>query len=99
AQIAKVRHLDPFTTAMACIRAAANPDAKSPGVIPVTSGEHWREKLRGSEPWAPPKSDQECDRHPGEWADRCRGCASDQLAQEPTEPRRPRERSADEVST
>src|SRR5690606_4981273 len=47
----------------------------------------------------PPRREDQCDRHPGEWADRCRGCASDQLAQEPTEPRRPRERSADEVST
>lgn len=30
----------------------------------------------------PPKKDQECQTHPGNWADRCRGCAADAKAKD-----------------
>lgn len=33
-----------------------------------------------SKRWAPPKKDQMCPRHDGEWAERCRLCASERLA-------------------
>ena len=42
--VAKVAHLDAGEVILATIRAAMNPHAKSPGVIPVLTGEHWRER-------------------------------------------------------
>lgn len=51
ANIAKVRDRELATVALAVIRAAADREAKSPGVIP-TNGPHWNERL--AEPkWQP----------------------------------------------
>ena len=60
AQLAKVVSVNPFDTAMACIRAAANEAAKSPGVISVTTGEHWREKVSKSDAPYPPRREEAC---------------------------------------
>ena len=45
AALAKVAHLNLAEVVMATTRAATNPDVKSPGVIPVLTGEHWRERV------------------------------------------------------
>lgn len=59
-QLLKVRTGDPFNIALATIRAAANPKATTPGVIAVTTGEHWREKVTPSEAPRPPRVDEAC---------------------------------------
>ena len=44
--IGKVRHLDLAEVALAVIRAAADREARTPGVIPATNGSHWQEQLK-----------------------------------------------------
>ena len=34
--------------------------------------------------WRPPHSHEACRKHPGEWANRCRGCAADRLTGDET---------------
>lgn len=76
AQLSKVARMNEWDTAMAALRAAANPKVKSPGVIPVLNGPHWRERV--SEPGAPshPTRDEAC-RTCGGWRDACPCRATD----------------------
>ncbi len=72
------------------LRHAADPKAKSPGVIVG----HWTPEAPKDEPKrvGPPKRDQECPHHPGQYADNCGGCQADQRADdEHASPPRPRE--------
>lgn len=60
----------------------------TPGVV-LESGPWWDLGLfGGGGPPAParfpPKRDQECTKHPGEWAHLCRACASERIGSEPT---------------
>lgn len=48
AALGKVPALDAGEVVLATIRAAMNPKADSPGVIPVMTGEHWRERVQAS---------------------------------------------------
>jgi hypothetical protein len=66
--------------AMAAIRLAMTPEAKTPGALSVANGAHWRERLAAPEPRNPPRRGEDCRNHPGEWPESCRGCASDRLA-------------------
>ena len=50
AAIAKVGNLALPDVAMACIRAATDPTAKSPAVISATNSQHWREKTQQVSP-------------------------------------------------
>ena len=49
AAVSQVAHLDAGEVILATIRAAMNASAKTPGVIPVLSGEHWRDRKPTSE--------------------------------------------------
>ena len=92
AQVKRVADRNPVMVALACIRAAADPDAKTPGVIP-TNGTHWNEGIKQApNEWHPPKREQECTLHAGQYAGSCNGCRADQLAGDrtlPPELRRP----------
>lgn len=63
AQIRKVADRPLADVAMAVTRAAAFPDARTPGVIPRLDGEHWRERI--TDPTTPPRIPR---------ADWCRDC-------------------------
>ena len=84
--IKRVADRNPHEVALASIRAAADPEARTPGVIP-TPGTHWQEGIK-QQPGKgrPPRKDEECDVHVGQWADACHGCASDRLTGERTTP-------------
>jgi hypothetical protein len=64
--------------ALAAIRAAMDPGAKTPGVIP-TDGPHWAEGVTYDPPRIP-KLHEECPLHAGNWRDACHGCAADKAA-------------------
>lgn len=70
AALAKVQHLALPDVAMATIRAAANADAKTPGVIPNLAGEHWRERVTRSEVFRPPHRGEHCHLC-GKWREAC----------------------------
>lgn len=85
ANLRRVASLNLAEVTIAAIRAAANRQADSPGVIPVTTGEHWREKVAERGPYRPPKRDEIC-RRPGHVAypaANCPGCATEGREQEP----------------
>lgn len=63
--------------AWAALRAAADPDNRTPAVIPL-NGHHWNLADRPPEPRLTP--DLECPRHVGKWAGNCPLCRADQLA-------------------
>jgi hypothetical protein len=86
AALSRCHTIDGYDAAMAALRAAANRDAATPGVIPRMDGEHWRERIAPRAALYPPRRDQACKRHPGEWPDTCRGCAGDRLAGDRTTP-------------
>lgn len=66
--------------AHAALYAAANPNARTPAVIPL-AGEHWtRGHPVGTRTVVPMPSQPRCDKHPGELAHNCRGCIADQRA-------------------
>jgi len=65
--------------ALATIRAAADPTAQTPGVIAATESIHWQEKLAATTTPRPPRGDEQCPIHPGQWRDRCSGCRADKL--------------------
>src|SRR5689334_17678272 len=96
ANLRKVSHIQLAEVILATIRAAANDKADSPGVIPNLGGEHWREKVTVSTVKRPPKLSEECDYHPGQFAENCGGCHADELAGTPKPVRAPR--SADPKS-
>jgi hypothetical protein len=78
ANLRKVAHLNLAEVAIATIRAAANRQAENPGVIAVTTGEHWREKVTESQrPVAPRREDQcaDCGR-PLEQCSAALGCGN-----------------------
>lgn len=90
ANLRKVGHISLPELAMATIRAAANRACDNPGVIPNLGGEHWREKVAERDRWRPPKRDEECRTHLGQYASNCGGCRADQLAiDEPDEQETP----------
>lgn len=86
AALAKAKHRNPFDLSMAALRATANPEVRSPGVIPL-DGQHWTERVAPPEPMRPPRRDEECSAHPGSWQGACNACRADQLAGDQT-PRR-----------
>ena len=57
AAIGKVKDRALVEVALAVLRAAADRDAKTPGVIP-TAGSHWQEQLK-PEPWRPDQTPRE----------------------------------------
>lgn len=88
ANLRKVGHVSLPEVIMAATRAAANREADSPGVIPVTTGEHWREKVSERTRMTPPRKEDACRKHGG-WQDNCPGCRADELAGDPSpEPKR-----------
>jgi hypothetical protein len=90
AAIAKVHHVGLADVMMAVIRAAADRDAKTPGVIAATTSIHWSERVTERAPRFPARAGiDECRTHPGEHADGCRACAADALAGDPTPATRP----------
>ena len=90
---------DPFATALASIRAAADKNARTPGVIP-TPGTHWQEGLkRDPEPARPPRKSEDCPKHPGNWRDSCHGCAADKLAGDDTNYNPRRTEAGDRIAT
>jgi len=89
AQLGKLTTRRATDVALASIRAAADPEAKTPGVIP-TPGSHWDEGVQ-YEASRLPKRDEECHIHPGSWRGNCHGCAADRLARTES-PRRTGER-------
>lgn len=79
AAVGDVKDRDPLNVTMAAVRLCGTPEAKTPAALRA-EGPHWREKVAPSEHRHPPRLDQSCRRHPGEWPDTCRACAGDQLA-------------------
>lgn len=77
ANLRKLAHVNLAEVTMATIRAASNRQAENPGVIPVMTGEHWREKVSDSPRPHPPRRDEECHAHPGQRATNCGGCRAD----------------------
>ena len=86
AALKRVADRNPYHVALAAVRAAADPDARTPGVIPAP-GTHWQEGIK-EQPGKgrPPRKSEECEIHAGWWADSCHGCASDRLAGDKTTP-------------
>lgn len=72
------RRADAPTLAIAAIRAATSAKNRTPAVIGM-DGEHWRTPVPARVPHYAPKPSEECDRHPGQYADACSGCAADRL--------------------
>lgn len=73
--------------AVAAIRAAAQAGNRTPAVIGM-DGPHWREPAteKPKPTNRPPKRDEDCPRHAGQWADSCHGCAADRIAGDETQP-------------
>lgn len=63
--------------AWAALRAAADPDCRTPAAIPL-NGRHWDLAARPETPRLTPE--HECPRHPGQWAGNCSPCRSEELA-------------------
>lgn len=82
AAVAKVKHLALPDVVTAVMRAAADRTIETPGAIGNMRSSAWTERVTKPTGWRPPKIDEECARHPGEWPDTCRGCAADQHAGE-----------------
>jgi hypothetical protein len=80
AAVAKVQTMDPANVALAAIRLATTEEVRTPGALSNLNGPHWREKVSASQVRYPPRKDEACPRHPGEWPDSCRSCAADKLA-------------------
>lgn len=74
ANLRKIAHVDSAEVIIATIRAATNRKADTPGVIPNMTGEHWRERVTERQPARPPRREDECKTHAGQWADSCGGC-------------------------
>jgi hypothetical protein len=89
AAIGAMKHKHPLDLAMAAVRLCATADAKSPGALKTEQGQHWREKVAPRTVRQPPKREQECRRHPGEWADACRPCRAEEIAKAQEEPTGP----------
>lgn len=88
AALAKVSTLALADIILATIRAASDATAKTPAVISATTSTHWREKLAdpNATRYHPPKRSEDCPRHPGQYADRCGGCAADAATHTPAPP-------------
>lgn len=81
AAVGAVKDRNPHDVAMAAVRLCATTEAKTPAVLKI-DGPHWREKVAPSLALFPPRKDEACPKHPGEWPGTCRGCASDRIAGE-----------------
>lgn len=82
AAIGKIKQLALADVAMAVMRAAADRTLETPGAIANLRSSAWSERVTKAEQRQPPKRDEECHHHPGEWPDACRGCAADRLTAE-----------------
>lgn len=73
---------DLATTAERVVIHAADPEAKTPGAVMRP----FKPKREESTTRVPPRREQECRRHPGEWSDACRICSAPKPrdADEPT---------------
>lgn len=74
---------DKQATIRAALTAACDDNVRTPGLIPKP-GSHWDQPASTRQATTtrtrrPPKRDQECSQHPGEWAGTCRCCAADRL--------------------
>lgn len=78
-----------FDVAVAAIKAAADPGAKTPGVIP-SDGPHWRERVSAERTPRNPMPHEECRAHLGQFRGSCSGCRADALAHDiDTQPHQP----------
>ncbi len=59
-KIRDIAHLELPDVAMAVIRAAADPDARTPGVIPRMDAPHWRERITDPDKPTRPSRDDVC---------------------------------------
>lgn len=76
ANLRKIQNRNLHLTIEHVMRHAADPNAKSPGVL---AGSFTPEAPK-AERYTPPKKHQECKIHPGQWASSCGGCRSTELA-------------------
>ena len=65
-------------------RHAADPEAKTPGAITRP----FLPERQGPQPQRPPRRDQECPHHAGQWAGNCGGCAVDRANGDPAPSKR-----------
>lgn len=86
AAVKAVARKHPADVALAAVRIAMTPEARTPMALTAPDGPHWHEKLAPPAVRHPPRHGQDCPNHPGEWPDACRGCASDRLAGTETKP-------------
>jgi hypothetical protein len=56
----------------------------------LEAGPWWQATQTSSETYRPPRKDEECPRHAGNYVDSCRGCAADQRVGDSTAPGEPR---------
>lgn len=79
---------------------AADSASASPGRV-IEAGPWWRAAAVEDKHDAgrfPPRRDQSCPQHPGEWPETCRCCASETLADTGDDPRPPRPPAVPDVS-
>lgn len=96
AAVGAVKHKHAADVAMAAVRLCCTAEAQTPGALKAEQGQHWREKVAPTTHRHPPRREQECRRHPGEWHDACRPCAAERIAradEEPNEPTTPAEQA------
>jgi hypothetical protein len=82
AALSRVANRNIAEVIIAATRAAADREAKTPGVIP-TNGPHWSSDAIPSAAKTanhPPKRDETCPHHPAYRATNCGGCLADQRA-------------------
>lgn len=68
--------------AVALAWVACESETKTPARV-AEAGPWWNATAvdsDGAARYQPPKADQACGKHPGEWRERCRSCAADRLA-------------------
>ena len=74
---------DPATVVLALLLGARDPQTRTPRRCLVTNGPVWQQACQllrpavAGHPDRPPKRDEECRTHPGQWAGSCPACATD----------------------
>lgn len=79
AALRQVADRDLIEVTAAFLRAARTASLRTPAVAAM-DGPHWQQPKPEPATPRPPRRDEECDRHPGSWAERCHGCAADRHA-------------------
>ena len=70
--------------ALALVFIATDPKTTTPARV-LEAGPWWKTNPAGNEStYRPPKPDESCPVHPGDYRDSCRSCAADRLADTPT---------------